>query len=248
MNKRLLVACFLFACGSNLVKANDLEQGIYELNRGEFKAAIAQFEPLLEEKYSPAQYQMGLMYLNGWGVQKSPQKAFELFSLSATQNYPDALFELANMYSEGITTNKDLKTAFTLMEKAANKNLARAQFNLAVMYYNGEGTTQDDLKASRWYQKAADQNYALAQYNLALMYYEGRGVEKSTKMSYIWNIIAAQNGYADAAKSRDMDEHKLNVTDIEVARDEARRLYRKIVDQAELKARIANQKKDNLAL
>ena len=242
MKKSPLVACILAVCLCSSLSANDLELGIYELNRGQFKAAMTQFEPLVAEGYSPAQYQMGLIYLNGWGVQKSQQKAFELFSLAATQNNPEALFDLANMYSEGKVTKKDLKTAFVLMEKAANKKLARAQFNLAVMYYHGDGIAQDDLKASRWYQKAADQNYALAQFNLALMYFEGRGVEKSTEKSYVWNIIAAKNGYADAAKSRDMDEHKLNINQIEIARAEANRLYRKIIEQEKLRTRLANQK------
>jgi len=222
--------------------ANDYELGVFQLNRGEFKAAIAEFTPLVEQKYAPAMHQMGLIHLNGWGVRKSPDKAFEYFSLAASQNYPDSLFELATMYSEGISVNKDLKTAFTLTEKAAKKNLTSAQFNLGVMYMNGTGVKQDDLKAARWYQQAADRNYALAQFNLALMYYEGKGVEKSTEMSYIWNIIAARNGYEPAAKSRDMDEHRLDITQIEVSRKRADELYKKIIDQADKRAKKAQQR------
>ena len=121
MFKRCFLTGLFLAIFTNTVNAGDLELGIYELNRGEFKKAIAQFQPLVEEKYSPAQYQMGLIHLNGWGVKKSPKKAFELFSLAATQNHPEALFDLANMYTEGAVTKKNLETAFVLMEKAANK-------------------------------------------------------------------------------------------------------------------------------
>jgi uncharacterized protein len=92
----------------------DLELGIFQLNRGEFKAAMTEFKPLVLEGYSPAQYQMGLIYQNGYGVQKDLTKAFELFSLAAAQNYPDAMFSLALMYSEGEGVDKNLKTAFTL--------------------------------------------------------------------------------------------------------------------------------------
>jgi len=220
----------------------DLELGIFQLNRGEFKAAIEEFEPLILEGYSPAQYQMALIYQNGHGVQKDPQKAFELLSLAAAQNYPDALFNLAVMYSEGKVVDKDLKIAFTLTEKAANKGLASAQFNVGVAYYNGEGVKRDYLKASRWYQKAADQNYALAQFNLALMYFEGQGVPKSMEKSYVWNIIAASNGYVPAGKSRDMDEYKLNGDQIQQARDEANIIYKKIITQLEIKAKAASKK------
>ncbi|NQZ80481.1 MAG: sel1 repeat family protein [Colwellia sp.] len=221
---------------------SDLELGIFELNRGEFKAAIKEFEPLVLEGYSPAQYQMALIYQKGYGVKKDQQKAFELFSLAAAQNYPDALFNLAIMYSEGKIVDKDLKTSFTLTEKAAQKGLASAQFNVGVAYFNGDGIKKDYLKASRWYEKAADQNYALAQFNLALMYFEGQGVPKDLEMSYIWNIISSYNGYAPADKSRIMDERNLNGDQIQQARDEANRIYKRILTQEEIKTKQANEK------
>jgi len=220
----------------------DLELGIFQLNRGEFKAAIKEFEPLVKEGYSPAQYQMALIYQKGYGVQKNNEKAFELFSLAAEQNYPDALFSLALMYSAGEGVTKNLTTAFTLTEKAANRGLASAQFNLAVMYYNGEGVSRDYLKASRWYQKAADQNYALAQFNLALMYFEGKGVPKSNEKSYLWNIIAYKNGYALAKKSLEMDERNLGAQAIQLIREEADRERNIIIKRQDKKAKLAGKK------
>ena len=213
----------------------DLDNGIFQLNRGEFKAAIAAFEPLVVEQYSPAQYQMSLIYLNGWGVKKNPDKAFELMSLSAAQNYPDALFSLSIMYSEGDVVKKDLKAAFALMKKAANKGLDSAQFNLGVMYAQAKGTYRDLAKAAKWYEKAARQNYTLAQFNLALMYYEGKGVKQSTQLSYVWNHIAARSGYVPAQKSRDMDEHRLSIEDISTGREHANSLYAQIVEQINLR-------------
>jgi TPR repeat protein len=222
---------------SSFAFQGDLDQGIYELNRGAFKAAIKEFEPLLAQEYSPAQYQMALIYLNGFGVKKDPDKAFELLSLSASQNHPGALFSLSLMYSEGEVVEKDLKTAFALMERAAIRDLVTAQFNLGVMYFNGQGTNTDYKKAARWYTSAAKQNYALAQFNLALLYFEGLGVEKSIKMSYVWNIISASNGYGEAGKSRDMDALKLNSLEISQAREKADRLYKQFIEQEELKAK-----------
>ena len=226
---------------SSLIHANDLEQGIYELNRGEFQAAIAQFQPLVAEGYAPAQYQMGIVYQHGYGVPKDGMKALEFFELSANQNYSDAQFELALIYSEGKLVKQDLAKAFELTQKAAKKGLASAQFNLAVMYANGTGVSQDDYKASRWYQSAADQNYALAQYNLALLYSEGKGVEKSTEMSLVWNTIASWNGYPDADKSRLLDERALSKAKIESAQDKANNIYSKIIEQEKIKAEMAKK-------
>lgn len=240
----LLVLLFtLMSSVSSLVLANDYQLGMYELNRGEFKAAMAQFEPLAADGFSPAQYQLAMMYQNGQGVVRDNKKAFDLLTLAANQNDSDAQFGLSLLYSEGKNVPKDLMKAFYLMEKSANKGLASAQFNLAVMYAQGDGVHKDNLLASRWYQKAADQNFALAQFNLALMYFEGKGVDKSQEKSFIWNTIAAYNGYEDAAKSRDMDAHKLSKAKVSSARLKADEMYRKIIEQAEINAQKANNKR-----
>lgn len=241
--KILLFTLTLLSSFSVLSQGNDLEKGIYELNRGEFKAAIEQFRPLVMEGYAPAQYQMALVYQNGYSVSKDAMKALELLELSAAQNYPDAQFELALIYSDGKSVKQDLKKAFELTNKAAQKELASAQFNLAVMYANGTGVKQDDFKASRWYQRAANQNYALAQFNLALLYNEGKGVEKSTELSYVWNTLASWNGYPDAEKSRLMDERDLSVMKLEINNVKANKMYQQIKEQQEVKAKMAEKQR-----
>lgn len=240
----LLTLLFTFTCSvSTFTSANDYNLGLYELNRGEFKAAMAQFEPLAMDGYSPAQYQLAMMYKNSQGTEKNTQKAFELLTLAAAQNDSDAQFDLSLMYSVGEGTEINLITAFQLMQKSAEKGLASAQFNLAVMYYQGIGVTVDNLKASKWYQAAANQNYALAQFNLALMYFEGKGVAKSLENSFIWNTIAAYNGSDDAAKSRDMDAHKLTKAKITSARLKADEMYLKIIKKVEIEAKKSNNQR-----
>ncbi len=242
--KKIVPLIFLLLSSfSTLSQGNDLELGVYELNRGEFHAAIEQFRPLVAEGYAPAQYQMAIVYQQGYGVAKNGMKALELFRLAAEQNYSDAQFELALIYSEGKLVPQDLKKAYRLTHKAAKKGLANAEFNLAVMFANGTGVKQDYFKASRWYQHAADQNYALAQYNLALLYSEGKGVEKSTEMSLVWNTIASWNSYPDANQSRLLDERQLSTAKKNDAIEKANQIYKKIIDQEKLKAEMA-QKKD----
>ena len=226
---------------SALSFANDYDQGIYQLNRGEFKAAMAQFTPLAEDGFSPAQYQLAMMYKNAQGTPKNTEKAIELLNLAADQNDSDAQFELAVMYSQGNLVEKNLTTAFQLMKKSATKGLASAQFNLGVMYYQGEGIAVNHTEAANWYRQAANQNYALAQFNLALMYFEGNGDEHSREMSFVWNTIAAYNGYEDAAKSRDMDAHKLSKAKVASLRIKADEMYRNIIAQKEINAQKANK-------
>ena len=222
--------------------AADFELGVYELNRGQFKAALAELEPLAEEGFSPAQYQLGRMSKKGYGVIKNQQKSFELLTLAAKQKYADAQFDLAVMYSEGEVVEQDLIKAFLLTEKAANQDLASAQFNLGVMYYQGLGTIKDYYTASKWYRKAAEQNYALAQFNLALMYFDGKGLDKSIEMSYIWNTLASYNGYSDATTSRDMDAHRMSKAEVKKAQYQADDMYRIMEKKAEMKRQKASKK------
>jgi len=228
--------------GSVSAFEGDYELGVFQLNRGEFKAAIAEFEPLLKQQYAPAQYQMGLVYLNGWGVIKNKEKALEFIKQSAEQSYPEALFNLSTIYTDGELVEQDLKMAFTLMKKAADKSLPSAQFNLGVMYANGQGAPKDARRAAHWYELAAKQNFPLAQFNLALMYYEGIGVKQSHEKSYLWNIIAAKSGYKQAITSRDMDERNLSIKQIEEVRTQAEKLYSQILEQVDLRTKELSQK------
>lgn len=243
MKKLTLVALALAVSTSFNIMAfdGDYEHGVFQLNRGEFKAAIDEFTPLLKEKYAPAQFQMALIYLNGYGVKKDKNKALELIKEAAEQNYPEALFNLSLLYSEGELVKKDLKQAFTYMKKAADKNLPNAQFNLGVMFANGEGTPVDPTRAARWYEKAANQNFVLAQFNLALMYFEGKGVRMNLQESYIWNTIAAKSGYVPAIKSRDMDERNLGMRDIKAAREIADKRYQQILEQVDLRTKMLTE-------
>jgi len=245
MKKHSLLALLftLTSSLSSLVLANDYELGIYELNRGQFKAALVQFEPLAMDGFSPAQYQLAMIYKNGQGVVRNNQKAFELLTLAAEQNDSDAQFELSLMYTAGDYVEKDLINAFNLMEKSAKKGLASAQFNLGVMYSQGQGVAKNNLQAANWYKEAANQNYALAQFNLALMYFEGKGVATSQEKSFMWNTIAAYNGYDNAAKSRDMDALKLTKAQVAAAQVKADEIYYKIIQQAEIIAQKANSKR-----
>jgi uncharacterized protein len=236
MKKLFLALCLVFI--SSVTQADTFERGLEELNRGEFNEAHKIFSRLSDVGFAPAQYQLAMIYKNGYGrIQKNLSKTFKLLTLSAEQNFADAQFALAVMYTEGEVVPKDLNKAFTLTKKSADKKLGSAQFNLAVMYYKGQGVSQNFTQAANWYMRAAKQNNARAQFNLALLYFEGKGVDRSTENSYIWNTIAAYNNYKDAAKSRDMDAHQMSKMQVTLSHKEADRLYFSIIEQQKIHAK-----------
>lgn len=228
MNNTLkgILSLFIYCCAF-ISHADEYTDGVYELNRGNFIQAIALFEPLAEENYPPALYQLATIYLD-YGPRKDIKKGLELMHKAADKHYTDAVFYLALSYTAGDIVQQDLTKAFTLTKKAAYDKLVSAEYNLAVMYSQGQGTPVDYTQAVRWYKKAANKGYVLAQFNLALMYYDGKGVKQSYYWSYIWNTIAAKNGYKDAETSRLLDQRILTPDEIKSGRREANALYKKI--------------------
>lgn len=218
---------FLLCCCTFISFADEYDDGIYELNRGNFIQAIKLLEPYAEDDYAPAQYELATIYLD-YGPRKDIEKGLALMHKAADNNNTDALFYLALSYTEGDIVKKDLVKAYNLTKKAAYDKLLSAEFNLAVMYANGQGTAVDNTQAIRWYKKAANKGYVLAQFNLALMYYEGKGVTQSNYWSYIWNTVAAKKGYKDAETSRLHDQRVLTPEEIKSGRREATSLYNKI--------------------
>ena len=60
------------------------------------------------------------MYLNGRGVEKDEEKAFEWYEKSAKQNFAPAQSNLAWMYSNGIGVEKDEEKASEWYEKSGS--------------------------------------------------------------------------------------------------------------------------------
>ena len=76
-----------------------------------------------------AQYNLGVCFHQGTGVEQSYTKAMKLFKIVGDQNDGDATIRFA--------TN--------------------AQYNIAIFYYNGSGVERSVLQASLWFEKAAAQ-------------------------------------------------------------------------------------------
>ena len=220
--KRGLVALVLVALlvASNIVLMSDFEWfGEKNTNQVELNKDAASHKWDLLDNYSPtlspnekfeklqkdaesgnvyAQYNLGVMYTNGAGVQKDNSKAFEWYQKAAIQGIADAQYNLGVMYTNGAGVPKNDSKAFYWYQKAAIQGDADAQFNLGYMYQFGQGVQKDDSKAVEWYQKAAIQGNATAQFNLGDTYQFGQGVQKDDSKAFEWYQKAAILGNAGA--------------------------------------------------
>lgn len=141
-------------------------------------------------------FMLGLLFHEGFGVNKNIQNSFKWYSIAAEKGHPAAQSNIGSIY----LGEKNFEEARYWFELAALKNLGIAQYNLGQMYQYGWGVSVDLLLASKWYIKAAESELDLAQYELGRMYLDGIGVEKNTSQGFEWLKKAAGQGNTGAQR------------------------------------------------
>ena len=90
---------------------------------------------------SEAQYNLGLMYYNGWTVSKDKREAARWYRAAAKQGDANAQYNLGFMYENGYGVTQDMAEAVRLYRAAAEQGHAIAQRNLKFIYKHGYGVT-----------------------------------------------------------------------------------------------------------
>ena len=170
-----------------------LDQGFEAVKKGDYQTALKLWKPLADQGDARAQYNLGLMYRNGNGIQDDVEAA-KWFRKAAENGDVKAQHNLGMMYTKGEGVEQDYAEAVKWYRKAADQGGLRSQYSLGVMYYNGVGVKQDYVEAAKWYRKAADKGYTMAQFNLGLMYRDGEGVKQNRTVAKEWLGKACDNG------------------------------------------------------
>ena len=164
----------------------------------DLKAAHHWFQKAARRGYAPAQVNLAMMYLQGWGVARNDGTALYWLTLAAQQGHPVGLFDLGQLYLKGCGVRQDYPEAFRLFQEAERKGNAAAQVNLGYMYDEGLGVPRDRAVAAEWYRKAAEAEELAGEFNLADLYLRGEGVAQSDKVAFEWFQKAALQGYRKA--------------------------------------------------
>jgi len=109
-----------------------------------------------------AQYQLGVAYFKGAGIERDPQLALKWIEKAANQGYGEAQYTLGAMYHGGRGALQSFPLALKWFEQAAQQNHAEAQYSLGAMYRNGQGVPVDKPKAYVWFNLAAAQGHERA--------------------------------------------------------------------------------------
>src|SRR5580700_6932865 len=156
------------------------------------------FEKGARKGYAPAQVNLAVSTLAGWGTPPSAGTALYWLREAARQGYALAYFDLGVLYMNGCGVHRDYHEAFSQFEQGANAGDSAAQTNLGYLYDQGLGVAEDRAQAAVWYRKAAESGVAQAQYNLADLYVRGEGVPRDESTAFAWFQKAAQQGHTGA--------------------------------------------------
>ena len=103
-----------------------------------------------------AQYNLGVCYEYGKGVEQDYEEAVRYYRLAAEQGFADAQDNLGYCYLYGNGVEQDYEEALKYFTLAAEQNIPNAIFGIGEYYYYAKN---DWTQAAEWYQKAFDAGY-----------------------------------------------------------------------------------------
>lgn len=185
-----------------------------------------------------AQYEVGLMYANGIGVQKDLVQAIHWIQQSAQRGLSAAQYLLATRYASGVGVVRDDYQALKWYFRAAEQRHPKALFRLGRLF----STRQIDIEMHS-YRKAAELGLPEAQLGLGRILLQGNAqAEPDPDAARAWFHQAAVQGLPSAqAALADIYALGLGVTpDL----DEALVWYRQAVAGSSLAAHVALHRLD----
>jgi len=142
---------------------------------------------------------LGFIYLEGKGVRRNDNTAFEWYCRAAEQGLPKAQFKVASMHFEGkCGQSRDINEAAKWFHKAAMQGHESGQLNTAVIFYE----RGDFEGAVCWFHKAATQGNTEANFRLGDIYSQGRGpVQINKALAKSFYELAAKKDHVGAQRS-----------------------------------------------
>ena len=147
-----------------------------------------------------SQYDLGVCYANGVGVEKNQLEAFNWWNKAANQGYAQAQCELGSCYEKGFGTVIFTPMANYWYIKAADQGYAAAQYAMGKCYTNGVGVAKSDYNALYWYAVAAMQGHVKAAGEVGIAYAQGKIVPFNREAA-VYFLEHSRRHYPPAAEA-----------------------------------------------
>jgi len=137
----------------------DAEAGFAADQKGDYATAMKLYQSAAAGGVSYAMYNLGVMYFDGKGVDRSYINAMKWYRQSAEKGYHLAQYAMGTMYEQAQGVKKDIVEAVKWYTMAADQGMMQAQQSLGVIYTTGEvGVPMDLVKAHLYFNLASKEN------------------------------------------------------------------------------------------
>jgi hypothetical protein len=179
----LLLFCFVFPAYSN---ADQLKDAKKAYDRENFDKAYELLSPLAEAENAEAQTMLGVMYINGQGVEMDLTKGLRLIMAAAKQGY-----------------NVAQVCALDVCMDMAREGDTGAMYNVAGMCLKGWGGEQDKSVCLKWLEEAAKLGHQNSGKMLNKIYSKGMyGIAADEEKAAYWtDLLAAYEAGLDGTWS-----------------------------------------------
>ncbi len=109
-----------------------------------------------------AQYDLGMRYQYGNGVQKSRSSAHRWLNKSAKSGNARAQYALSLFYQQYARNQQGIKKSLFWLKSAADQGFVDAQYSLGMMFKNGSLVHNDQVEARKWLKMAASKGHVSA--------------------------------------------------------------------------------------
>lgn len=174
----------------------DTAAGLAAFKNKDYQRAYQEFKAGADAGQAEAEFDLGVMYAQGFGVLRDLNAAANWYRKAADQGNAEAQFALGQMYAHGWGVPRDTADAVRWFQMANSVDSDGPPTDWLTV--EGYGMQQDPAQAVFWYQQAAHSGHPEAQYFLALLYASGKGVKRDEEQAERWISSSATQGYAAA--------------------------------------------------
>lgn len=172
--------------------------GLESAKRENYEQAFTCFLAAAQQRYNKAQFNVGVCYEKGRGVNKDKEKALFYYGQAAVGGHTQAQYRYAKLLltSREHQSLEQLDTAIDLLKEAAAAGLTKAQVCLASVYC--QEPVRDGSKSVHYLKMAAESGDDTALLFLGQCYESGFGVKQNLSTAVEFYIQAARAGNTQA--------------------------------------------------
>ncbi len=142
---------------------------------------------------------LGVAYLEGWGVVRESAKARELFEYACLRGDQMACVDLSGLNARGVGGSQDTTRALKLAREACHQSLASGCSKLGDFYFEGLGVEANEARALEFYTRACELGEPFGCVREGWMHEHARGTERDVhRAAALYRLNCQDKGDAQA--------------------------------------------------